>query len=409
MSCLKELVHCIDSRIIGDQNINEENIDFKSFIAGYLGQILKTEAFNRSTTEIREQICHLYFLVHLMCKFDDFKLVLKEYSFVQISIQNGTVTWEDSDYFRIWERNILLQFKEEEDAREHCEIETGDIIKEDSLEHEGIIDAAISPLHSCEECNFVSSSENMAVQHKVEKHGKNALCGICNEAFTSYKLYRFHVKAHVTKMCQICGKSVLCRKNGYESHLKTHGQDRENICPICGKSVINILNHAQTHKEKNYACPHCDFRTNVEYQLKMHVKRRHSEAKFVTCHLCGTKLKHDYKESRINDHIKRRCSANPDRIRSVCNICMKTFATQRGLLVHTRNYHEELAPKIKCGQCDYQSIFPNNMFMHKKRVHEGKPLREKCHLCEKKVIVLSTHMSIYHGELSVNQDVGLYM
>ena len=63
MSCLKQLVDCIDVKIVGHQNINEENIDFKGFVAGYLGQIVKSEVFQSLTTEIRERVGHVYFLV----------------------------------------------------------------------------------------------------------------------------------------------------------------------------------------------------------------------------------------------------------------------------------------------------------------------------------------------------------
>ena len=81
-----------------------------------------------------------------------------------------------------------------------------------------------------------------------------------------------------------------------------------------------------------------------------------------------------------------------------------TFANKSGLRNHIRHTHEKSVPKIKCDLCDYQSRRRNNLFMHKKRVHERKPLREECQYCKKKVTVMSSHISIYHGELSVTQD-----
>ena len=401
MSCLKQLADCIDVKIVGHQNINEENIDFKGFVAGYLGQIVKSEAFQSLTTEIRERVGHVYFLVNLMCRFDDFQLVLKEYTFVQESLQNGTVTWEDSEYFRIWERQICSEIG--------LEVDTKDIIQKEESSKIDISEEDVEKTYKfatvCNNCNFESSSENEMKRHKLEKHGEKVQCGDCDKPFATFRAYKVHIRTHVARKCQVCEKSVL--KASYKAHLTTHKDNRGKICTTCGKSVINMFNHAQTHKNKDFSCRHCDFKSNVEHNLNLHIQRKHSKVDPVQCPQCGKMIKARSKNdtSRLKLHISR-CSANSSNREKhhVCHLCQKKYIDKHGLNGHMKHAHDKSFQKIKCDKCDYQSSSRNNVFMHTKRVHEGRPLREECQYCKRKVIVMSTHISRYHGELTVIQD-----
>ena len=395
MSCLKQLVDNIDVKLVGHQNINEENIDFKGFVAGYLGQIVKSEAFKNLTSEIRERVGHIHFLVNLMCRFDDFQLVLKEYTFVQESLQNGTVTWEDSEYFRMWERHICSEIGLEDDTKviiENEESSKNDVSAED-------VEKTYTFASGCYNCNFESSSENEMKKHKLEKHGDKAHCLDCDELFATFRAYKAHIRTHVARKCQVCGKSVLIPS--YKAHLSTHKDNRGKICTTCGKSVINMFNHALTHKNKDLSCPHCDFKSNVEYKVNKHIQRKHSKVDPVQCPQCGKVIK-ALTKSRLEVHI-RRCSANSSNREKnhVCQICQKTYLDKWGLNGHIKHAHDKSAQKIKCDKCDYQSSSRNNVFVHTKRVHEGKPLREECQYCKRKVIVMSSHLSRYHGELTV--------
>ena len=402
MSCLKQLVDCIDVKIGGHQKVNEENMDFKSFVAGYLGQILRTEAFKGLTIEIKERVGHLYFLANLMCRFDDFQKVLKEYTFVQESIQNGTVSWEDSEYFRIWESHILSEIGLENVTKVVVNKNVDPSKESDSNDEEKKVNKRVA-LFECKACNFMSKTEKVMERHKLEKHGEKPHCEDCDEFFATYEDYKDHMRTHVSRKCNICGKSVL--KQSFGVHVRTHSDSREKICITCGKKVINMFNHAITHKNKDFSCSHCDYKTNVEYNLSLHIKRKHSKVDPVQCPLCGKIIK-ALKKSRLECHI-RRCSANSSKERKerhVCHVCQKTFADKSGLRTHSRLVHEKSVPMTKCDLCSYQGSSRNNVFMHKKRVHEGKPLREECPHCRRRVIVMSTHISRYHGELTVNQD-----
>ena len=395
MSCLKQLVDSIDVKLVGHQNINEENIDFKGFVAGYLGQIVKSEAFKDLTSEIRERVGHIYFLVNLMCRFDDFRLVLKEYTFVQESLQNGTVTWEDSEYFRMWEKHICSEIGLEDatkDLTENEESSKNDVSEDD-------VEKTYTFASVCYNCNFESSSENEMKRHKLEKHGEKAHCRDCDELFTTFRAYKAHIRTHVARKCQVCEKSILIPS--YKAHLSTHKDNRGKICTTCGKSVINMFNHALTHKNKDLSCPHCDFKSNVEYKVNKHIERKHSKVNPVQCPQCGKMIK-ALTKSRVEVHI-RRCSANSSNREKhhVCHICQKAYVDKWGLNGHIKHAHDKSTQKIKCDKCNYQSSSRNNVFVHTKRVHEGKPLREECQYCKRKVIVMSTHISRYHGELTV--------
>ena len=177
-----------------------------------------------------------------MCRFDDFQVVLKEYTFVQESIQMGTVSWKDSDYFRIWERHICSEIEMEEVTEIVINNEKNEECSEQSELHELVNDEKkaekFTPLNGCcNNCLFKSSREIVMKRHKLEKHGEKPQCVDCDEFFVTVSAYKIHMRNHVTRNCHVCGKSVL--KYSFGVHLKTHSDNRGKICITCGKSVIN--------------------------------------------------------------------------------------------------------------------------------------------------------------------------
>ena len=93
----------------------EKNINFPSFVAGYLQETIQNKEFEHVLKKISEKIKHLSFLVHLMCRYEDFDKVYSEYKSVQGDLAIGNISWEDEQYFREWE---MLQVKK---INEVCE------------------------------------------------------------------------------------------------------------------------------------------------------------------------------------------------------------------------------------------------------------------------------------------------
>lgn len=62
------------------------------------------------------------------------------------------------------------------------------------------------------------------------------------------------------------------------------GHDRRHNCSRCGKSYKNayiLKRHLlyECGKEPSFSCPHCDFSSKYERNLKAHINHRHMENK----------------------------------------------------------------------------------------------------------------------------------
>ena len=81
----------IDTKISGVEVLNRE-VDLASFVAGYTQQIIKMKEFEDIFSIIRQKILHLSYLVHLVCKYENFDSVYEEY---KANLDNGTIDWND--------------------------------------------------------------------------------------------------------------------------------------------------------------------------------------------------------------------------------------------------------------------------------------------------------------------------
>ena len=99
------LLGYIDGNIAGGEYAaKEKNINFPSFVAGYLQEVIQMNEFETVLKQISEKIKHLSFLVHLMCRYEDFDKVYSEYISVQEDLEIGNIDWENDQYFREWEK-----------------------------------------------------------------------------------------------------------------------------------------------------------------------------------------------------------------------------------------------------------------------------------------------------------------
>ena len=81
--------------------------DLASFTAGYLGRLIRTPEFQSTERVVREKVRHLSFLVHLVCRLDDFEAVYREFLSVEEVLTCGNIGWDNEGYFRDWERKTL--------------------------------------------------------------------------------------------------------------------------------------------------------------------------------------------------------------------------------------------------------------------------------------------------------------
>ena len=57
--------------------------------------------------------------------------------------------------------------------------------------------------------------------------------------------------------------------------------------------------------------------------------------------------------------------------------------------------HEKIKD-FHCSLCDYKTYAKSNLYIHVKRMHEGRQLKESCPHCDKLVVHLEYHIRTYH-------------
>ena len=147
----------------------------------------------------------------------------------------------------------------------------------------------------CQQCGKAYSSKESLKLHIKYQHEKNfvpLLCSYLDCSFTAKQ--ESDIRRHIASVhekslekCQWCGKFVKNIKQHLrinqcnipeEERVKTIGK---NECLICHKMVskINFRKHMnKMHGEGNqrtFHCERCSYKTNVKYNLKLHVSKVH--------------------------------------------------------------------------------------------------------------------------------------
>ena len=334
----------------------------------------------------------------------------------QDRIKTGSVSWEDSQHFKDWELTVLQKFKKDEpeddcDNEERKFIEAEDYLEDDTYyddeyDEEMNFSSArkvknetdskgkgkkkkkyMKDGKSCEPCDFVTTSQRKYDRHNFEQHGQN-MCSICGESFDDFDKFFKHRLTH--------------EENFEESPSKGKQEPEKKMCPHCGVVCKHLWVHIRyVHdKHKLTKCPHCDY---VGQHMRAHMKSKHTEVNAVNCPWCGRFTKN------LNRHLRENQCNVPEHERvvkpaSVCEYCKKEFRTKKTLKEHIRNMHSN-KEDVHCDRCGFKTKHKHNLFMHIKRVHEGKPSKELCPKCNKSCVNLEWHMETYHpaGESAQTQ------
>ena len=125
-------------------------------------------------------------------------------------------------------------------------------------------------------------------------------CETCGEIVKKSKLHNHIQKHHTPKeLCLNCGKyftqSYYNTKHFYKCNNLPNPkypeeEEGSHICQHCGKEFkfkVYLDNHVKyVHREETFMCSQCDFKCKVEYQLKIHIRRRHTKYAEVKCEIC---------------------------------------------------------------------------------------------------------------------------
>ena len=226
----------------------------------------------------------------------------------------------------------------------------------------------------CETCNFVTRSQKMFDRHMFENH-EQTMCSDCGLNFTVFiEFYKHRLSHKNNHQCQYCSEEFPT-KFGLKNHVDFVHK---------GKPVIK---HSEKTGKKSM-CPTCGISVG---NLKLHNSQVHQVA--VCCQWCGKSVKN------LRRHLENSQCNIPESERKIeyalCEFCNKQIKKSK-LKQHIRVQHTD---KIhSCDHCGYQARQKYNLTMHIKRVHEGKPLKEICHICEKQCTSLEWHIQTYHTQ-----------
>ena len=88
-------------------------MQFEHFVSSFLQNIMDNhgEALRIYNTALQRQIQHLHFLAILICKTENVNIVLEQHEAVQMDLDSGQISWQDEDYLKSWQAQVLQDFK----------------------------------------------------------------------------------------------------------------------------------------------------------------------------------------------------------------------------------------------------------------------------------------------------------
>lgn len=226
------------------------------------------------------------------------------------------------------------------------------------------------------------------------QRGFKVICPICNKEVTFQYFETFHY--YKCSNWTVPGSDIIREK--YEK--KMDKLEEPIPCSECGKTfpTANSLRshylrfHKTDHREI-HQCDKCEFKTENKYTLKGHMIHRHSTSTYVTCELCGCKLKSA--AHNIAKHM-RVVHTNHELIK--CEECGKQIKkihyTRHIKMVHGESKHS-------CHLCSHKAKTSYNLKRHIHRSHLGlKEIpKEKCQYCEVVATNMPLHMKDHHPEI----------
>ena len=167
----------------------------------------------------------------------------------------------------------------------------------------------------CDICGKGFPHNSHVIRHKMGVHqDKDAPkkyvckfkgCSYQTNVDTNFKEHEMGVHGDLTLVCDQCGQGFKC-----PAHLKRHTISKHSnlqlMCEHCPKTFTNLVSlkyHAETHSERNRACPECGKLFNTRRALYTH-KLTHNAARNFECDFCTKSFK---TKRHLQRHEKENC------------------------------------------------------------------------------------------------------
>ena len=247
---------------------------------------------------------------------------------------------------------------------------------------------------TCKECDFTTSREDFLNLHQSKNHEIVFKCEDCSYEGKTLSHVKEHKNAiHVNKInCNLCNKVIS--KYSLKMHLLSHDEHKKIFkCTMCEKEFghpMSLKNHKETvHDRLRFECNQCSYQATQKSHLKTHKQSIHQGVKY-PCDICQKEFKQkqhlkthkdgfhkmgklykctqcDY-STNLNGSLTMHIKSLHEGIRYKCNLCDHQATQPQSLKLHKRKHHGK--GLFKCEQCGDEFVTSSKLKMHLKIVHQ---------------------------------------